>query len=175
MSMQSAIHLSIRPMKVSDLSLVLSIQRQTFSVDLCEDLDVFENRFDRFGEYFRVAVLNEKMVGYLLCFPWKLGETPINNQKFPENLPEFDCFYLHDIAVLQEARGQKIAQQMISSGKKLGLELGFRYLSLVSVEQSGDYWDKLGFNILQDLSPLKIDQIQKIYGEKARLMKIDLI
>lgn len=165
---------SVRPMKSSDISDVLYVQRQTFTPDLCEDRKVFENRFELFGKYFKTAVLDEKIVGYLICFPWKLGETPINNQKFPKELPLFDCFYLHDITLLKEVRGLGLAREMIDAAKSNGVELGFQALCLVSVEQSGDYWDKLGFTALTQLSSGKEAMIQKIYGKKARLMMIDL-
>lgn len=160
----------IRSMVYSDLNSAIQVQRQTFSADLCEDLEVFENRFQIFGQYFQVALIDQQVVGYMLCFPWKLGESPVNNEKFPAKLPLPNCFYVHDITLLEQARGFGIAQKMLEMAKDDGRKLGHRYLSLVSVEQSGDYWDKRGFMPYKDLTPEKVAMLRKIYGAHARLM-----
>lgn len=162
--------IKFRPMKKEDLPQVMDVQKKTFGADLCEDYEVFLNRFDVFGQYFKVVMADDEVVGYMVCFPWKLGESPVNNQKFPDVLPKFDCFYLHDIALLKSQQGRGLAQKLISYAFQSALELGHQSLSLVSVKQSGDYWDKRGFTPLDNISPKKLEFIQLIYGAGARLM-----
>lgn len=167
--------IEIQAMKLQDLAQVMIVQREVFEQDLCEEAEVFENRFEVFGQYFRVAVDEQKnIIGYMLCFPWKLGESPVNNEKFPADLPEFNCFYLHDICVLPSYRGKGVAKQMIGQAKEMARKSGYECLSLVAVEQSGQYWDHLGFTPIKNLSATKMSFIHRVYGSAARLMALSL-
>lgn len=157
----------------NDLYQVIEVQKKTFGTELCESYEVFLNRFELFGQFFKVASFNDLVQGYMICFPWKLGESPVNNQKFPDTLPFFDCFYLHDIALLESLRGQGIAQELLNQAKSSAQGLGMSSLSLVSVEQSGDYWDRRGFLPIENLSPKKQEFIKIVYGLKARLMVLN--
>ena len=65
---------NIRSINQNDLHDLIEVQKKTFTSDLCESMDVFQNRFDRFGQFFKVAVSNNQIVGYIICFPYKLGE-----------------------------------------------------------------------------------------------------
>jgi GNAT superfamily N-acetyltransferase len=161
--------ISLRPMLPTDLSAVIEVQKKTFSTDLLEDLNVFQNRLSRFGQYFLVACDKQYVVGYVVAFPWALGDSPVNNQCFPEKLPTPTCFYLHDIALLPSHQGQGIARLMLENIDENARELGFQSLSLVSVAQSGKYWDRIGFSELP-VSPEKRQMILKVYGDGARLM-----
>jgi ribosomal protein S18 acetylase RimI-like enzyme len=157
-------------MEKHHLSDVIKVQKATFTEDLCEALDVFQNRIERFGQYYKVAIIDDSVVGYMICFPWTLGDTPINNEKFPENIPQPNCFYIHDITLLPQARGTGLAKAMIEESYKMARELGFSQVELVSVSQSGNYWDKVGFEAYADITEKKRASILKVYGEGARLM-----
>src|SRR5690606_35391597 len=165
--------MNIRAMKESDLPQVIEVQRQTFTQDLREDYDVFLDRFQRFGEHFLVLEDDALVVGYALAFPWALGDSPVNNQKFPLVLATANCFYIHDMAILPSHQGLGLGQVMLERIEQKARALGFDRLSLVSVEQSGDYWDEAGFTALA-LSKEKQARILKSYGENARLMERSL-
>lgn len=165
---------AIRSLKKIDLPHLISVQQKTFTSDLCESLAVFQNRFDHFGQYFKVVLINDQIVGYIICFPYKLGEIPKNNAFFAPNLPTPDCFYIHDVTLIPEARGQGLAQLLIESAFTQAKELGLTKISLVSVGQSGNYWDKLGF-VEYPNQTAKISQILlSSYDEKSRLMVKEL-
>lgn len=157
-------------MHAGHLEKVLQVQAQTFTKDLRESAEVFANRLTRFGTHFKVACLQEAIVGYMLCFPWKLGETPVNNRAFPDMLPEADCLYIHDIALLPEARGSGLARAMVDDAFAQAQAHGFPVVSLVAVAQSGLYWDKVGFVPCAAITADKQAQIIHSYGEGARLM-----
>lgn len=159
----------IRQMKRDDLPAIIDIQKQVFGKDLCETLEVFTNRFELFGDYFKVATINDKAVGYMICFPYKLGEIPKNNKPFPSDLPAADCFYLHDIALLPESRGHGLAQALIEQAATSAKKLNFNQLLLVSVPQAGSFWDKQGFNEM-NLENSELNKVLKSYGENSRLM-----
>ena len=164
----------IIPMTMAHIAEAIHVQTRAFAEDLRESPEVFSDRMERFGEYFRVAFMGERMVGYMISFPWKLGDTPVNNQKFPAVLPEPDCFYIHDIALLPEARGQGISRAMLDEAYQTALQLGFDAVSLVAVGQSGSFWDKVGFVPYTQVGSRKLERIRDIYGPGARLMALPI-
>ena len=164
----------ILPMSAADIPEAVRVQAKAFPEDLRETPEVFANRFARYGGYFRMAVQNGQMVGYMICFPWKLGDSPVNNETFPEDLPEPDCFYIHDIALLPEARGAGISRAMLEDAYQTAHTLGFDAVSLVAVGQSGSYWDRNGFMPYTLVGPRKLARIQDIYGPGARLMALPI-
>lgn len=162
--------LQIVPMTAAHIDEVVQIQAEAFTPDLRETPEVFANRIARFGEFFRVAYQNGRMVGYVVAFPWKFGDAPVNNQKFPEDLPEPDCFFIHDIALLPGARGGGIARALLEDAYQTAHALGFDAASLVAVGQSGTYWDRVGFVPFARVTEAKRAYILAIYGPGARLM-----
>lgn len=162
--------LQIVPMTAAHIDEVVQIQAEAFTPDLRETPEVFANRIARFGEFFRVAYQNGRMVGYVVAFPWKFGDAPVNNQKFPEDLPEPDCFFIHDIALLAGARGGGIARALLEDAYQTAHALGFDAASLVAVGQSGTYWDRVGFVPFARVTEAKQAYILDIYGPGARLM-----
>ncbi|MBY9067890.1 GNAT family N-acetyltransferase [Hyphomonas sp. WL0036] len=168
--MQTDTTFRIVPMTGAHLASVVKVQAEAFTPDLLETPAVFADRLARFGEHFRVALMADRTVGYLVCFPWKLGDTPVNNENFPETLPDPDCFYIHDMALLPEARGSGLARAMLEDAYAQADRMGFDAVSLVAVGQSGSYWDKMGYVPYTAVSPAKLQRILDIYGPGARLM-----
>lgn len=156
-------------MEIYDLPMAIEVQRQTFSEDLRESLDVFHNRFNKFGDHFFVMTENDQIIGYVLAFPWVLGDSPVNNEFFPEILELPTCYYVHDIAILPKSQGKGLAKMLFERVSDQALKLGFSNISLISVLQSADYWDRFGFKEL-DVSEEKQVAILQSYGKGARLM-----
>ncbi len=98
-----------------------------------------------------------------------MGVIPENNKSFPFDLESPDSFYLHDICLLEEARGLGIANMMLNQIYEGAGKKGYQTISLVSVEQSGDYWDRNGFIDVEVSRGLQ-EKLSGNYGEKARLM-----
>lgn len=165
---------NIRPLKKNDIPQLIRVQQRTFTSDLCESLEVFQNRFDHFGQFFKVATIKDQIVGYIICFPYKLGEIPKNNAPFENDLKQPDCFYIHDVTLIPEARGQGLAPLLIESAFNQAKDLGFTKVSLVSVGQSGNYWDKLGFIEYPQTTPAILQKLHSSYDEKSRLMVKDI-
>ena len=164
----------IIPMTPAHIAEAVRVQAEAFAEDLRESPEVFADRMERFGQYFRVVFVGGKMVGYMIAFPWKLGDTLVNNEKFPADLPEPDCFYIHDIAILPDARGQGISRALLDEAYQAALRLGYDAVSLVAVGQSGSYWDNAGFVPYTQVGPQKLERILDIYGPGARLMALPI-
>jgi GNAT superfamily N-acetyltransferase len=163
--------IKILPMTLEDIEDVSKVQKETFTQDLCELHSVLLNRFETFGQYFHVAKNGEELIGYMIAFPWKSGETPVNNQNFPKMIPTPDCFFIHDITLLPAARGTGLARSMIEKACETGRLLGFKTISLVAVAQSGNYWDKNNFLEYMDISIEKKNALIANYGKGSRLMQ----
>lgn len=164
----------IIPMTPAHIEEAVRVQAQAFPEDLRESPEVFEDRMARYGQYFRVAFMGDRMVGYMISFPWKLGDAPVNNEKFPAELPEADCFYIHDIAILPDARGAGISRALLQDAYETAHALGYDAVSLVAVGQSGSFWDKAGYVPYTLVGPRKLGKIVDVYGPGARLMALPI-
>lgn len=161
--------ITITKMQAADVLDVLRIQSQSFTPDLIEDDAVMRHRFDTFGEHCFVARKDERVLGYCLSFPWTKGDIlPHNTPAGAVDAP--DCFYLQDISIAPDARGQGLAGLMLCALYAHASDLGFTSISLVAVEQSGSYWDAQGFVEATDIAPEKLAYIKDNYGQGARLM-----
>lgn len=162
--------LQISPLTAADVTDAVRIQMEAFTPDLREDASVFHNRIARYGQHYKMARLNGEPVGYVICFPWELGDSPVNNENFPEQLPAPSCFFIHDIAVLKRARGAGVARAMLEAAYEESRSLGFNTASLVAVGQSGNYWDKAGYTPYPQITETKRARVLEIYGPGSRLM-----
>jgi hypothetical protein len=90
------------------------------------------------------------LVGYVLSHPWLYGEPPALNTRLGR-LPDIPTtYYLHDIALLSEARGGGYANGMARSIVHEARIAGFANVSLVAVNDSAPFWAKHGFRPVGD-------------------------
>lgn len=112
-------------------------------------------------------VLDGQTVGYGLAHPWVLFDAPPLDA-FLNGLPSSPtCLYVHDVAILPEARGQQAAARYIASLTAQARALGITHLACVSVYGTVGLWSGLGFET-QDRTDLK-DKLSS-YGDSARYM-----
>ncbi len=58
-------------------------------------------------------------------------------------------YYIHDLALLPEARGARAAGALVDSLTVLARRLGFSTLSLVAVNDSRGFWERQGFRVVE--------------------------
>ncbi len=165
---------AIRSMRDDDLPRVLDLQRQSFTPDLVESDAVICQRYARFGADFFVALEGDVIVGYTLCFPWKLGTFPPHDTPFPDTLPEPDSFFIQDLSVHRDYRGRGLSKELLKAVFARGAAYRYRQVALVAVAQSGTYWDSQGFHVLPGQSDATLSYLTRSYGEAARLMVADV-
>jgi ribosomal protein S18 acetylase RimI-like enzyme len=134
-----------RAMQQSDLHRVAEIAARVHP-SYPEDTEVFAERLRLYPQGCRV--LSDEagaLVGYVLSHPWLFKQPPALNALLGR-LPESPTtYYLHDIALLPQARGGGFAGGIIFSMARDARAARFSNMSLVAVNDSAAFWEKLGF------------------------------
>lgn len=119
-----------------------------------------------------VLVRHEEVVGYGLSHTWMLNSIPPLDS-FLETTPGVaDCLYVHDVAVLAEARGHGSAGLYVEMMVDRARQLGVDFLALVSVYRTQPFWARYGFEIAN--AP-DLGTKLRSYGSTAKYMTRNLI
>jgi GNAT superfamily N-acetyltransferase len=133
-----------RTMTPEDLPQVQALADR-IHVDHPEDFEVLAERQRLYPEGCLMLVENEAAIGYALTHPWRFGEPPPLNEPLG-NLPErATTYYIHDVALLPATRGKGYAAQAAAMILAHARAAGFDNLSLVAVNRSQAFWEKVGF------------------------------
>ena len=98
------------------------------------------------------AVVDGQMVGYAVTHPWIDGRPPALDSLLGAIPDEADCLYVHDVALLPEARGQGLARQLVAILDGLARDQGLPHLALTAVGGSAPGWAAMGFSV-HDAAP----------------------
>lgn len=107
----------------------------------------------------------EGVLGYAISHPWHRARPPALNTRLgalPENP---GTHYVHDVALLPEARGQGAAGRLMPL--LLEAARGLPELSLVAVGGSVPFWRRQGFQLVDD--PALAAKLRS-YDAEARFM-----
>ena len=140
-------------------------------VDHPEDRSVFVERLHLYPQGCHVLVGSGRPIGYALTHPWQLAEPPPLNSPLGEIPREANTYYVHDVALLPEGRGRGYAGQIIDRLADHAMKAGYGAMSLVAVNKSQKFWEKLDFRA-QDIPGLKTKLSS--YGPDAALMVREL-
>ena len=159
------------PLLESDIDEVDRIAREIHP-NLPERKDVFAEKAKLFPRGCYKLVFEDRTAGYAISHPWKLFSIPPLDD-FLEALPHSpDCIYIHDVAVLPEARGHNVAGEFVSVISQVAREMHILHLSCVSVYGTDVLWARFGFRVVYE------DEIaEKLvsYGESAKYMIAALV
>jgi GNAT superfamily N-acetyltransferase len=157
-------------MTAQDLAEV-QVLADAIHIDHPEDPAVFAERLRLYPQGCLVLEGNERLIGYALTHPWHFGLPPALNMVLREIPHEATTFYVHDMALLPEARGKGYAAQAGEWLTRHAQDAGFGNLSLVAVNNSQGFWQQLGFRptIVPGLEAKLLT-----YGPDAVLMVRDL-
>ena len=147
-----------RRMLSEDLPVVYTIANHIHN-ELHEDMCVFIERFSLCPE--GCFFLEDTSIrGYLISHPFTQGKSPPLNTLLHQ-IVDPDCWYIHDLAILEPYRGQGSASKILRWLEKRAMPL-----TLTSVSGSESFWRKQGF--VPDLS------VQcPTYGECVYMIKLD--
>ena len=115
-----------------------------------EDEAVFAERLRLYPAGCRVLAIDGKVVGYIISHPWRLGEPPLLNARLGVLPAKPDTYYLHDIALLSEARGAGAGSVIVSALAEQARTEGLPTLSLVAVHNTVEFWQRLGFAVVEE-------------------------
>ena len=132
-----------------------------------ESLEVLAERQRLYFHGTYLLEVNERPAGYVLSHPWRFGAIPELNVLLGELPAGADTYYIHDLALLPVARRIGAASFITEALAKHARAHGYPTMSLVAVNGSQGFWQRLGF-VVEDHP----DLTQKLasYEDSARLM-----
>jgi len=137
-----------------------------------EDDAVFAERLRLYPAGSRVLIDEAGAAqGYVVSHPWMQGTIPALDSLLGALPPEADSYYIHDIALLPQARGRGAAQDGIAGLADHAAHAGFAAMSLVAIAGTQGFWEKLGFRVV-DLPALTAKLTS--YDPSARYMRCPL-
>ncbi|SJZ95236.1 GNAT family N-acetyltransferase [Consotaella salsifontis] len=137
-----------------------------------EDEAIFAERLSLFSEgCFLLEDVEGRPQGYLINHPWILGHIPPLNSLLMAIPEPASTHYIHDLALLEAARGCHHGARIVEDVAQLAADRGFSSVSLVAVNGSGAFWQRRSFRIYQDIS---LNDKLVSYGDGARYMIRDL-
>src|SRR5690348_12245337 len=74
-----------------------------------------------------------EVLGYAVSHPGLLGRPPALDSRLGELPADADCLYLHDVALLPEARGLGLGESLVGLLRALSIRSGLGVLALTAV------------------------------------------
>lgn len=133
-----------------------------------EDVAIYAERLDLYPSGCFTLSQRERIAGYLISHPWHRDNPPALNMSLGSIPATADTYYLHDIALLPNARGGgagRIAADLIID---LARKAGFRDVTLMAVNGADHFWASVGFAYVDDADPAAPPSG---YGAGAYLMR----
>ncbi|HEX2017647.1 MAG TPA: GNAT family N-acetyltransferase [Aurantimonas sp.] len=164
MRMQAG-NLQWRAMRGADLPGVAALADRIHP-SLPEDVSVFAERLRLFPQGCLVLDAGTGgCLGYAVAHPWIEGSPPKLDTPLGVLPQPADCFYIHDVVVAPEARGQSLAAEAVE--RLLREAEAYRCAALVSVYATTPFWSRFGFSEAAGrLAPSALGS----YGADARYM-----
>jgi len=139
--------------------------------ELPERREVLAEKMQLYPDGCRVLATSNGIAGYGLAHPWMQQRIPPLDG-FLERLPDAaDCLYVHDVAVLPDARGG-VARAYVAEIEQLARSSGIATLALVSVYDTRPMWERLGFQPVTPDAALRAKLAS--YGASATYMLREL-
>lgn len=136
-------------MTPADLPHVLAIAARVH-IAYPEDAAVFAERLRLYPAGCLVCESSGRVVGYILSHPWREGAPPALNALLGELPARASTYYIHDIALLPEARGGGAGAVIIARLMEQARAAGLASLSLVAVSGTAGFWRRFGFRAVED-------------------------
>lgn len=137
-----------------------------------EDTAVFAERLRLYPAGTRLLEMNGRPAGYLVSHPYGYGNLPALNALLGSIPAGADTFYVHDLALINAARGTGAAAMIVGEILRLARLREFATVTLVAVNGSLPFWYKHGFRAVA--APHLADKLAS-YEPAARLMSRSLV
>jgi GNAT superfamily N-acetyltransferase len=105
-----------------------------------------------------------KTLAYLLAHAWN-SETPPNLSEPLNPDCKGNILFLHDLAVSDQIKGMGVGKAMFEHLLSETNSLNFERIMLVAIQGSNQFWQKQGFE------PIENDSVKKSYGNSATVMQ----
>jgi ribosomal protein S18 acetylase RimI-like enzyme len=160
-----------RPMRPDDLPAFAAIADRV-NAAYPEDPEIFAERLRLWPSGCWVYESDGKLIAYVLSHPAQAFAPPPLNSLLGA-LPEPPTtYYIHDLALLPETRGQGAGSAIVRLLLDGARQSGCPDVSLVAVNDSAGFWGRHGF---QTVSVPALDAKLRSYDEDARFMVRPLV
>lgn len=160
-----------RPMTAADLPEVSRIGDVVHPA-FPESDAVFEERLELFPQGCRVAEGPDgTLIGYAVSHPGRLFDPPALDTLLRRLPADADCLYVHDVALLQTARGLGLGRAIVLDLSALARLIGSYCLALTAVNNSAAWWQRRGFLRLQPEPPELAAKLASYGADAAYLVK----
>jgi ribosomal protein S18 acetylase RimI-like enzyme len=132
-----------------------------------EDAGVMAERWRLYPDGCLVLPGRQGVLGYAVSHPWLSGQPPKLNTRLVQLPVPADTFYIHDVALLPEARGTGAGSAVIRLLARQARSSDLASLSLVAVSGSVGFWRKHGFEMVENAA---IRSQLLSYGTSAHFM-----
>lgn len=160
-----------RHMKEDDLTRVYEIGCIVHP-DYPEDIAVFKDRFKIYPQGCFVLQSENDLIGYAISHPWQAFKIPALNVELRSIPEDTQSYYLHDIALMPEARSGGYASKIVTKMAEQAKDNGFAAMALVAVNGSQGFWMRQDFTVTEHS---ELVEKLKTYSEDARYMVRSLI
>ena len=140
--------------------------------DFPERREVFAERLALFPAGCHILRLADgSAAGYAVSHPWH-ARRPVPLDTLLHEVPQSTCRYIHDVAMLPDARGAGFAGQIVGRIVRDAYRAGASEVSLVAVSGSAPFWERHGFHPLTE--PGLAAKLES-YGDDCRFMVRSLV
>lgn len=134
-----------RPMLPGDLAAVERIAG-IVHLDYPEAPEVFADRLALFAPgCFMAEDGDGTLLGYCIAHPGVVGDPPPLDTVLGGLPAGTDCLYIHDVALLPQARGKGLGAALMPQLVRVARTHGFARMALTAVSNSDGFWHGLGF------------------------------
>jgi len=163
--------IDIRMMTAVDIPAVLRIQAVCYAELTRESNESLHAKLIASQSTCLTASLEDSVVGYLISLPWELSNPPILHAETCRLPLSPNCLYLHDLAVMPNARRCGVGRALVDAFLAQLRELDLGRASLIAVQNSAQYWERYDFRAV----PLPESMKAKLstYGKSAVYMELE--
>lgn len=155
-----------RPMSPDDLPRVARLAARVHAA-YPEDEGVFAERLRLYPAGCHVYEAGGRLLGYVLSHPWADRAAPALNSLLGALPASPATYYLHDLALLPEARGAGAGSAIVAALVAQARAEHLPTMSLVAVHESEAFWRRHGFEAVEDAA---LSEKLRSYDEAARFM-----
>lgn len=130
-----------RPLLATDLALLVELA-DAIHRDYPERPEALASRLNLFPAGCFIA---EGGLGYCLSHPGITGQPPELDCVLTALPQRADCLHLHDLALLPEARGQRLGEAAVALLTDVARAHGLDRIALAAVSNSWGFWERQGF------------------------------
>jgi ribosomal protein S18 acetylase RimI-like enzyme len=146
----------IRKATKNDFDSIDSIGTNSYPDNYYEGVESFRSKMIAYPDGCFVCQPGDDVTGYIISFPYILFKPyPINC--YYKNIEHPTCYYIHDLCVLKEHRGNGYASALVNEV----LKIKSYPKALMSVLDSNKFWERFGF---------KPHKTEMYYGMNATYM-----